>query len=124
MDATAIRHAAHALGFDLVGITTADPPLHAAAYRQWIADGCHGEMRYMTRRLNPEQILPGCRSIIVVGLNYHNSGTGVPPVSDGKMNGRDARSTGRIARYVGERDYHNVMGGKLKELAKLVDGLW
>lgn len=124
MDATAIRHAAHALGFDLVGITTADPPLHAAAYRQWIADGCHGEMRYMTRRLNPEQILPGCRSIIVVGLNYHNSGTGVPPVSDGKMNGRDARSTCRIARYVGERDYHNVMGGKLKELAKLVDGLW
>jgi epoxyqueuosine reductase len=106
MDTTAIRQAAHALDFDLVGITTAEPPPHTAAYRQWIADGCHGDMRYMTRRLDPAQILPGCRSIIVVGLNYHNPGTP------------------HLARYVGRRDYHDVMGEKLKELAKLVDGLW
>jgi epoxyqueuosine reductase len=60
----------------------------------------------MTRRLAPEQLLPGCRSVIVAGLNYHNTGTP------------------HVARYVGSRDYHEVMGGKLKELAKLVDGLW
>ncbi|MBM3861791.1 MAG: DUF1730 domain-containing protein, partial [Verrucomicrobia bacterium] len=102
----AVKRRAFEIGFHLVGITTADPLPHTAEYRQWLADGCHGDMRYMTRRLTPEQILPGCRSIIVVGLNYHNPGTP------------------HVARYVGTRDYHDVMGEKLKELAKLVDGLW
>jgi epoxyqueuosine reductase len=107
IDAAAIRQEARALGFDLVGITTADPPPHAAQYRQWLADGFHGEMRYMTRRRDPDQILPGAKSIIVVGMNY-NPGP-----------------TKHIARYaVGPGDYHEVMGEKLRQLAKLVDGRW
>lgn len=101
-----IKARAAALGFDLCGITTAEAPPHVAAYQQWLADGCHGEMRYMTRRLNPAQILPGCRSVIVVGLNYYHPGAP------------------HLARYVGSRDYHDVMGEKLAELAQLVNGRW
>lgn len=101
-----IKARAADLGFDLCGITAGTKPEHDAAYRQWLADGCHGEMRYLARRLDPEQILPGCRSIIVVGLNYHNPGTPY------------------VARYVGTRDYHDIMGEKLKELAKMVDSVW
>jgi len=102
-----IKQAARELGFDLAGITTADPPPHAAEFRQWLADGCHGEMRYMARRRDPQQILPGAKSVIVVGLNYCPT------------------HTGNVARYAaGSRDYHDVMGEKLARLAALVDGLW
>ena len=106
-----IKHAARELGFDLVGITTADPPPHAAEYRQWIADGFHGEMGYLARnahqRTDPQQVLPGAKFIIVVGLNY------------------DVGPTRYIARYAaGNRDYHDVMGEKLAKLAALVDGRW
>jgi epoxyqueuosine reductase len=102
-----IKRRAFELGFDLCGITSGTKPEHNAEYRQWLADGCHGEMRYMTRRLDPEQILPGCRSIIVVGLNYHNPGTA------------------HIARYAAvPLDYHDFMGERLKQLAEMVDGVW
>jgi epoxyqueuosine reductase len=114
-----IKARAVELGFDLCGITTGTPPKHNAAYRQWLADGCHGDMRYMTRRLDPEQILPGCRSIIVVGLNYWALTEQRPP------EGGAPSPPPRVARFAaGTRDYHDVMGEKLKELAKLVDGLW
>ncbi len=106
-----IKQKAVDLGFDLVGITTADPPPHAGEFQQWIADGFHGEMNYLARnagkRVEPQQVLPGAKSIIVVGMNYYP--------------GRSRH----IARYAaGTRDYHDVMGEKLKELAALVDGLW
>lgn len=103
---TNIKSRAAELGFDLCGITTGATPEHDGAFRRWLAEGCHGEMRYLTRRLDPKQILPGCRSIIVVGMNYHHSGAP------------------HLAQYVGERDYHDVMGEKLRDLAKWVDGLW
>jgi len=107
IDSVTIRQQARVLGFDLCGITTGTKTEHDASFRQWLADGCHGEMRYMTRRPDPDQLLPGVRSIIVVGLNYHNPG--IP----------------HVARYAaGMRDYHDVMGEKLNELAKLVDGVW
>ena len=123
-----IKEKARHLGFDLVGITTADSPTHSAQFRQWLADGFRGEMAYMARnagkRIAPEQVLAGARSIIVVGMNYH-SGTGVSPVSAQAMNGRDARSTGRIASYAaGARDYHEVLGEKLRQLAEFVAGIW
>ena len=124
-----IKQKARELGFDLVGITTADPPPHADQYRQWLADGFHGEMGYMARRAEERadlnRVLPGVKSVIVVGMNYY-SGTGVPPVLSPQMNGQDTRSTtGRIARYAaGMQDYHDVMAAMLRELAKLVDGIW
>ena len=112
MNSTApIKQKARELGFDLVGITTAAPPPHAGQFQQWLADGFHGEMSYLARnaskRVAPEQVLAGARSIIVVGLNYY-PGRSHP-----------------IARYAaGERDYHDVMGEKLRQLAELVDGIW
>jgi len=107
-----IKQAARDLGFNLVGITTAAPPPHIAAYRQWIADGCHGDMTWMARnpdrRTDLQQILPGARSVIVVGMNYCPSAP-----------------TPQIARYAQlPGDYHDTMGQKLAQLAQLVDGLW
>src|SRR2546426_8958742 len=110
--ASEIKARARALGFDLVGITSATPPPHAGEFQRWLADDFHGEMGYMARnagkRVSPEQVLRGARSIVVVGLNYYTG---------------DSR---HIARYAaGVRDYHELMGKKLVELANYIgDALW
>ncbi len=108
------------LGFDLVGITSADSPKHSAQFQRWLADGFHGEMAYMARnagqRIAPNEVLTGARSIIVVGLNYQPS-----------TENREPRigNNPRIARYAaGARDYHDIMGEKLKPLAEFVGGIW
>jgi len=107
-----IRARALQLGFDLVGFTTATPPPHAGEFRQWIADGFHGEMDYLARRAgersDPSKLLPGAKSIIVVGMNY---GTG---------------GSAQIARYAaGDVDYHEQMGAKLAQLAKFIgNAVW
>ncbi|NQU11999.1 DUF1730 domain-containing protein, partial [bacterium] len=69
-----VKRAARGLGLDLVGITTVTPPDHATAFQQWLADGFHGELGYVARnaakRVDPQAVLPGARSIVVVGMNY------------------------------------------------------
>src|SRR5689334_603532 len=96
-----IRGAARELGFDLCGVTTADPPPHAAAFRDWLAGGNHGEMGYMARRVERrtdlQNILSGARSVIVAGMNYNP-----PPHVGGYDLGNsprpEERATGVIAR--------------------------
>src|ERR1043166_5342725 len=106
-----VKAFARQLGFDLVGITTADAPKHSAQFQRWLADGFHGEMAYMSRnagkRVSPQQVLAGARSIIVVAMNYYPG------------------ESGFIARYAaGTRDYHELIGEKLTQLAELVGGIW
>lgn len=93
-------------GFGLVGVTTPDPPLHLDTYEAWLALGRHGEMSYLAtprarqRRANPLQILPECRSILVVGANYLSEAVSPPP--------------GRIAAYAVGQDYHDVLPERLQ----------
>ena len=71
-----IKEQAQAIGFQLVGVTTPDPPEHFAVYEDWLAKGRHGEMGYLAsesacqRRSDPRRILPECRSILVLGMRY------------------------------------------------------
>lgn len=84
-------------------------------YRRWVAEGHHGEMTYLARnepmKYAPERILPGCRSVIVVGCNYYQEATAV---ADGTDCGAGTRTTGRVARYAWGRDYHNALGKRLR----------
>ena len=112
--AEAIKARAHALGFDLVGITGAEPSAFAAEYRDWIANGYAGEMEYLARnlerRLDPRELLPDARSIIVVGMNYYadaDEGPGAP-IPDPER--------AVFARYARGDDYHEVMTARLREL--------
>jgi epoxyqueuosine reductase len=65
---------AESLGFDLCRIAPATTPPHAAEFRAWLADGRSGEMAWLernaARRTDPEQVLPGARSVIVFAMNY------------------------------------------------------
>ncbi len=104
------------LGFNLVGITRAAPSPMLDAYFRWIDSGMHAGMGYMARpdrqarRRDLNVILPGIKSLIVVGLDYH---TGVVPPS---ILADPAR--GRIAAYAWGADYHDIMTPRLETLAE------
>jgi epoxyqueuosine reductase len=105
---------ATALGFDLVGITSAAPLAHGGRLRAWVAQGFAGDMGYMSRnvetRLEPCRVWPDVRSIIVLGMNYYTS-PAVPEAAPGR---------GWIARYAWGEDYHTVLGDKLKALVERI----
>src|SRR5438132_9477961 len=65
---------AREIGFDACRVALCAPPSHASEFRGWLRDGAAGEMSYMERgeekRCDPQKVLPGARSVIVLALNY------------------------------------------------------
>jgi epoxyqueuosine reductase len=110
----AIRAQARALGFDAVGFAAPDLPRHLqAAYRQYIVERREGDMawlaRHPERRQNPRGLWPEVKSVIVLGMNY---GPDEDPLAN--LARRD-RAT--ISVYARHRDYHDLIKGRLKQLA-------
>ncbi|MFC7338003.1 tRNA epoxyqueuosine(34) reductase QueG [Haloferula chungangensis] len=106
MPVTDIKNLARELGFDDCRIAKAKEATHADSFRQWVDDGAHGEMAWLERtperRCDPREVLPGCRSVVTLALNYYPGSN--PP-------------TGwRIARYAWSEDYHDIVEKKLKQL--------
>jgi epoxyqueuosine reductase len=112
-----LKEKAYSLGFDLIGIAPAEHAPHTEAYHRWLAQGYAAEMNWLGRephrRADPRQVLPGVRSVIVVGLSYFVLD---PP---GEL-WRDP-SRGRIARYAWGLDYHDSMLPRLRELGDFVE---
>ncbi len=105
---------AQELGFDLLGISPPSPPRQAVeTYREWAAQGYHGEMGYMVRpdrmarRSDPSLILPGIRSVVCVAVNYSPPRTALPA---------DSPLRGRVSNYAWGVDYHDWMLPRLEEL--------
>lgn len=115
LSAAAVKRKAKALGFNLCGITAALPSPTLSAYLRWIDRGMHGAMGYMARadriqrRQDLSKILPGAKSLIVVGLDYHARFADEAALRD--------PARGRIAAYAWGLDYHNVLGLRLQQLA-------
>ena len=65
---------AREVGFDSCRIGRCFPPTHAKEFQEWLGAGSHGEMDYMRRgeekRCDPQAILTGAKSIIVLAMNY------------------------------------------------------
>jgi epoxyqueuosine reductase len=112
-----LRARAAALGFDSFGIASAsarpDLPekLNAA-----LAAGWHGDMDWMAetaeRRASPNVLWPEARSIIVLGMNYGPESDPLALLGEPEL--------GTISVYARNRDYHEIIKGKLKELAGLL----
>ena len=126
-----IKAHAQQLGFDAVGITPVHPPSPYPAsssdhttdmsnflsitgrlwkrLTDWLNQRFHGTMTWMERdpqrRSDPTKVLPGCQSMIVVGMNYFTNHD--PDEKD---------HAGRIARYAWGKDYHEVFKSRLKKL--------
>ena len=70
----AVRQRAQELGFNDCRFTTADPPEHAAQFRNWLAEKQHGEMGYLARnaqkRVEPQRVLDGAKSVIALAASY------------------------------------------------------
>lgn len=101
----ALRYAAEQLGFSAVGVAPADAD-QGDRLANWLADGCHGDMEWMQRhlpaRLNPQMVLPGVRSVVILSYEYARA---------------DARTAaGGIARYAQGEDYHKLLAPKLADL--------
>lgn len=104
-----VHTAAKELGFALCGFAKAGPAPHSDALEQWLQSGNQASMEWMERtaedRMNPERVLPGVRTVVVLATNYFHEN---PPFSAG---------TGRIARYAWSEDYHEVIRPRLESLA-------
>lgn len=103
---------AKSIGIDLVGFTSVGvDPLAVENYKKFVSEKRHGEMQYLEDselRFNADKILPGAKSVIVIGLNYFREQAPLP-------NGH-----GRIARYAFGRDYHKVIRSYLKKLERFI----
>ncbi|MGH6943906.1 MAG: tRNA epoxyqueuosine(34) reductase QueG [Geminicoccaceae bacterium] len=114
-----IRERAKALGFDAVGFAAADlPPAIQAAYRQYVAEGREGDMAWLAReperRASPKRLWPEAKSAIVLGINY---GPDEDPLAI-----LARRERGAISVYARNRDYHQLIKGRLKHLASWLHG--
>ena len=102
------------LGFDLVGIASAEEfsdheSVTLERMRDRLMDGLPWYTPARVRRgCRPEELLPGARSIITVGLSYYVDGP----------HGAPTAPAGKVARYAWGDDYHKVMKSKLKLLAE------
>jgi epoxyqueuosine reductase len=110
-----IKTISRQLGFILAGVTSCEPPLHYAAFESWLNAGHHGTMNYLAeersrvRRANPKQILPECKSILVLALPYQPSTFNFQP------------STFKIASYALGDDYHDIIPPRLKLIVEFIE---
>jgi len=127
-----IRQRALELGFDDCRFTTADVPASTGQFQNWLAEKRHGEMAWLERnvpkRTDPRKVLSGAKSIIVLAASYAR-GDECRETSDELSSMSDSRHPSpvtrhvSIARYAQFTDYHDVLGGRLKELTGFVNQL-
>jgi epoxyqueuosine reductase len=111
-----IKSYALQLGFHKVGIVRAEPLINERGHlEEWLRRGFHGQMKWMARdpaqRTDPQRLLPGARSVVVVALNYYTEH-------------EHLEKPGKVSRYAWGDDYHDVVGNKLRQLLSWINGQW
>jgi len=106
-----LRQRAREEGFDGVGVARASRlDRDGQALQAWLAQDRHAAMAWLARepdkRADPRRLLPGCRSVVVLAMNYF-PGHEAAAVPHGRA---------PVALYARGRDYHKVIGKKLKRL--------
>jgi epoxyqueuosine reductase len=117
---TRIKQSARDAGFDLCGIAPVREWGELKVFPAWIADGKHGEMKYMEarddsgelKRAALARVAPWARSVVVCAINYNTA----HPYSTNYME-PEAASQGWISRYAWSReDYHDAVLRRLKQV--------
>jgi epoxyqueuosine reductase len=105
---------AHAHGFAHVRFASIAPTPHGEAFRAWLDAGHHAGLPWLETgvdvRLDPRLRLPEARTAMVLAIEHHHRR---PPDPGGR--------TGLVARYAWGRDYHNLIGKRLKKLRRALD---
>jgi len=118
MSAETVKAWAAQLGFDDCRIAPAKIATHADDFHEWLADGRNGDMAWLernpSRRCDPREVLPGCKSVISLAINYF---TGESPFPEGHPQDY------RIARYSWNDDYHDLVEKRLAEFDAKLKGI-
>ncbi|BCH57463.1 epoxyqueuosine reductase [Agrobacterium vitis] len=109
-----IRQEAADKGFDLCRITGPESiPQAPARLMEFVDAGYHGTMAWMEetreRRGDPKVLWPQVRSIVMFGLNYG------PETDPRSLQAQPDKAA--ISVYARNRDYHDIIKGKLKDIA-------
>lgn len=108
-----LRSQARSLGFDAIGVAPAREAWPASArLHEFLTDGRHGDMEWMARpeRAHPQALWPDARSAVLIGQSY--------APRDSSLDLLQRKSEGLVSAYAARRDYHDVIKGKLKQLAQ------
>ena len=111
---------ARALGFDIVRVAAPDAiPKAPERLRAFLEAGMAGTMAWLAetepRRADPRVLWPHVRAIVMLGMNYG-------PADDPMQHLAD-RGAANVSVYARGRDYHDVLKGKLKEVAQGMESL-
>ncbi len=109
-----LNAAAEGQGFLHVGVGPASiGAVNENGLSAFLENAFEGDMDWLrttaAKRMQPQNMWPNAKSAIVLGMNYgpdHNP-----------MDNLAARTAGNISVYARGRDYHDVLKGKLKQLA-------
>ena len=112
---------AEKLGFEPAGVASASPPESFTEFQRWIRDGFHADMEYLSRnpdlRANPERLLPGVKSILMLGVSYRTVLESEPEIRR-LFFSCDEHDALPIADYACGIDYHLWIRERLKQLAE------
>ncbi|MCE9650128.1 MAG: tRNA epoxyqueuosine(34) reductase QueG [Parvibaculum sp.] len=102
-------------GFDAVRIARPDAaPEAAARLAAWLADGRHGDMTWMEgtseRRARPAGLWPEVKSLVMLAMNYGPD--------ENPLDLLEARDRAAISVYARNRDYHDLVKSRLKQVAR------
>ena len=108
---------ARMLGFDAARVISPDAIAAAGGrFAAFLEAGRHGDMAWLAtnaeRRRNPARLWPEVRSIIMLGMSY------APETNP--LDALDHPTRGAISVYAQGKDYHDIIKGKLKQLAALL----
>lgn len=106
------------LGFQQIAVTDLDVDAYRDRFERWLAAGRHGEMKYLERRLelrfDPSRLVPGSCRAIVARMDYQ------PPDTQ-PLQILENAELGYVSRYALGRDYHKVVRGRLRALARRIN---
>jgi epoxyqueuosine reductase len=112
-----IRARLRELGFDAVRFARVEPAF-GPGLREWLAAGHHADMAWIERgaekRGDPDLILPGARTIVMLGVNY------APPDALSGAAPRDPAAPA-WARYSLYSDYHDTIKVALAEAGLVLE---
>ncbi len=115
-----LRRRLLALGFDEVAVAPGDPAASGWGLPQWLAAGAHADMTWLERtaakRMNPDLVLPGARSVIALGINYWPGGP--------EPGGRQPARSPVWARYALNEDYHETVKAGLQAAGRALEEIY
>lgn len=106
-----------ALGFDDVRFVQLKP-VNGGFLRDWLGQGMQADMHWMERsadkRLDPQQVLPGAKSAVLLGVNYWPGERDVARMAERPL----------WARYALYSDYHDTLKPALIEAGRALESVF